>query len=213
MKEFLKTTIVGGVLFLLPVALMLMVLNHAFQLAAKAVRPVSQTLHFEHSIAGIGTASLLTVLLLIILSFAAGIVARTQPGQRISGWFESSFLGGLPQYQAVKSMGEGLAQIEDSGSLAPVLVSLDGGWQIGYLLEMLGNGWLAVFVPQAPAPTSGDILYLPANRVRPLNILMMQAKSVLKRMGAGSGEMLHGVDLTPPTARSTPADLLKGIRK
>lgn len=201
MKEFLKTTIVGGVLFLLPVALVLMVLNHAFQLAAKAVRPVSQSLHFEHTIAGIGTASLLTVLLLIILSFAAGIVARTQPGRRISGWFESSFLGGLPQYQAVKNMGEGLAQIEDSGNLAPVLVCLDGGWQIGYLLEALGNGWLAVFVPQAPSPTSGSVLYLPASRVRPLNIQMMQAKSVLKHMGAGSGEMLHGVDLTPPTAR------------
>jgi uncharacterized membrane protein len=200
-KEFLKTTIVGGVLFLLPVALVLMVLNHAFQLAAKAVVPVSHSLHFEHTVAGIGTASVLTVLLLVILSFAAGLVARTQAGRRISGWFERSFLGGLPQYQAVKSMGEGLAQIEDAGNLSPVLVSFDGAWQIGYMLETLENGWLAVFVPHAPSPTSGNVLYLPANRVRPLNIPMLKAKSILKHMGSGSREMLRGIDLTTSTER------------
>ena len=71
MKEFLKTTIVGGVLFLLPVALVLLVLNFAFQLAAKAVRPVSHSLSFDHTVAGIGSATVLTILLLVIVSFAA----------------------------------------------------------------------------------------------------------------------------------------------
>lgn len=200
MKEFLKTTIVGGVLFLLPVALVLLVLNHAFQLAAKAVRPVSHSLNFEHTVAGIGSATVLTVLLLVSVSFAAGMVARTQAGRRISGWFERSFLGSLPQYRLVKSMGESLAQIEASDDLRPVLVSLNGGWQIGYSIETLENGWLAVFVPQAPSPTSGNVLYLPADRVRPLNIPMKQAKSIVKHIGTGSGEMLRGKDLTPPAA-------------
>jgi len=198
MKDFLKTTIVGGVLFLLPVALVLMVLKHAFELAAKAVRPVSNSLHFEHTVAGIGTATVLTVLLLVIVSFAAGMVARTQAGRRISGWFERSFLGGLPQYQLLKSMGEGLAQIEDSGDLKAVLVSINGGWQIGYWLETLENGWVAVFVPQAPSPMSGSVLYLPASHIRPLNVPMMHARSVVKSIGIGSGEMLRGKDLTRP---------------
>jgi uncharacterized membrane protein len=33
MKEFLKATIIGGVLFLLPVALVLLILDHAMRLA------------------------------------------------------------------------------------------------------------------------------------------------------------------------------------
>jgi hypothetical protein len=76
MKEFLKTTIVGGVLFLLPVALVLMVLNHALQLAEKVVRPISHSLNSDHTIAGFEIVTALTVLLLVIISFAAGIVAR-----------------------------------------------------------------------------------------------------------------------------------------
>ena len=50
MKEFLKTTIIGGALFLLPVALVLLVLNHALQLAGKVVRPISHNLHFDRAV-------------------------------------------------------------------------------------------------------------------------------------------------------------------
>jgi uncharacterized membrane protein len=196
-KEFLKTTIVGGILFLLPVALVLLVLNHAFKLAGKVVRPITHTLHFDHTISGVGTATVLAVLLLITVSFAAGIVARTNGGRRISGWFENSFLGGLPQYQLVKSMGEGLAQIEGADDLKPALISVDGGWQMGYLLESLGNDWVAVFVPQAPTLTSGNVMYIPTDRIKLLNISMVKARSIIKHIGIGYGEALRGVDLTP----------------
>jgi uncharacterized membrane protein len=198
MKDFFKTTIVGGVLFLLPVALVLMVLNHALQLAEKIIRPISQNLDFDHKVAGVGIVTVLTVLLLVIVSFAAGIVARTRAGQRISGWLESSFLGNLPQYQLVKSMGEGLAQIEGADDLKPALISFDGGWRIGYLLESLEHGWVAVFVPQAPTLTSGDVFYLPADRIRLLNISMMQARAIVKHIGIGSGKLLRGTNLAPP---------------
>jgi hypothetical protein len=38
-------------------------------------------------------------------------------------------------------------------SVNPALVSIEGGWQIG--LEPLENGWVTVFLPQAPTPMSG----------------------------------------------------------
>jgi uncharacterized membrane protein len=69
----------------------------------------------------------------------------------------------------------------------PHLVSIEDGWQIGYLLEKLENDWVAVFLPQAPTPMSGDIMYLPINRVRPLGITMIQAMSIVKAIGVGSG--------------------------
>jgi len=39
----------------------------------------------------------------------------------------------------VKSMGDGLAQLESSDDLRPVLVIPNVGWQIGYLIETLGE--------------------------------------------------------------------------
>jgi uncharacterized membrane protein len=205
MKEFLKTTIVGGILFLLPVVLVLAVLNHALQLAEKVVRPISHGLDLDHSIAGFGIVAVLTVLLLVVVSFAAGVVARTRSGTRIKGWLESSFLGGLPQYQLVKSMGEGLVQIEGADDLKPVLISSDGGWRLGYLLESLENGWVAVFVPQAPTLTSGEVLYLPADRIRPLSISMMKARTIVKHIGIGSADALRGINLSSSAGRARPS--------
>jgi uncharacterized membrane protein len=56
-----------------------------------------------------------------------------------------------------------------------------------------------VFLPQAPTPMSGNIMYFQANRVRPLGITMVQAISIVKAIGVGSGAALRGVNLTLPS--------------
>ena len=98
----------------------------------------------------------------------------------------------------MKSMAEGLAQFENASGIKPALISIEGGWQMGYLLEPLENGWLSVFLPQAPTPMSGNVMYLPADRVRPLGITMVEAMSIIKRIGVGSGQALRGADLKLP---------------
>ena len=197
LTEFLKTTLVGGLLFLLPVVLIVIVLRHAMQLTVKVVKPISDYLPME-AVVGVRGETALAVLVLILVSLVAGLVARTNAGKRAMRWSENSLLGGLPQYQLVKSMAEGLAHVENAESVHPALVSIEGGWQIGYLLEPLENGWVTVFMPQAPTPMSGNVMYLPAERVRPLGITMVQAMAIVERMGVGSAKALSGADLTLP---------------
>ena len=197
LTRFLKATIAGGFLFLLPVFLIVIVLGHAMQLAVQVVKPISDYLPIE-AVVGVWGETALAVLVLIFFAFVAGLVARMNAGKRIMRWSEDSLLGGLPQYQLVKSMAEGLAQVESAESVHPALVSIEGGWQIGYLLEPLENGWVAVFLPQAPTPMSGNVMYLPADRVRPLGITMVQAMAIVKHIGVGSAKALHGTDLTLP---------------
>jgi uncharacterized membrane protein len=197
LTEFLKTTLVGGLLFLLPVVLIVIVLRHAMELAVKVVKPISDYLPME-AVVGVRGETALAVLVLVFFSLVAGLIARTNAGRRVMRWSENSLLGGLPQYQLVKSMAEGLAQVENAESVHPALVSIEGGWQIGYLLEPLENGWVTVFMPQAPTPMSGNVMYLPADRVRPLGITMVQAMAIVKHIGVGSAKALHGTDLTLP---------------
>jgi uncharacterized membrane protein len=196
LMEFLKATIAGGVLFLLPVVLLAIVLRHAMQLAGKVAHPVAALL--PEALVGAGLVTGLAVLVLVLVSFLAGLIARTQAGRRFMRGFESSLLGAVPQYQLVKSVAEGLAQVENAEGVRPALISIEGGWQIGYLLEALENGWVTVFLPQAPTPMSGNVMYLKAERVRPLDISMAKAMAIVKRVGAGSAAALRGTDLTLP---------------
>jgi uncharacterized membrane protein len=47
---------------------------------------------------------------------------------------------------------------------------------------------------------SGNVMYLPGERVRPLTITMMEATSIIKRMGIGSSKALRSTDLALPKA-------------
>ena len=137
LREFFKATIAGGLLFLLPVVLILIVLRHAMRLAVKVTKPISDLLPVE-AVLGVRRETFLAVLLLILISLVAGLVAKTNAGRRFMRWCENSFLGGLPQYQLVKSMAEGLARVESAESVQPALVSIEDGWQIAYLCGAVG---------------------------------------------------------------------------
>lgn len=195
--KFLEATIVGGLLFLLPVVLIVIVLDHAMRLAGKVAQPISNFLPVE-TVVGVRGETVLAILVLVLFSLGAGLVARTNAGRHIMRWFENSLLGSLPQYRLVKSMAEGLAHVENAEGVSPALVSIEGGWQIGYLLEPLESGWVTVFLPQAPTPMSGNVMYMPADRVRPLGITMVQAMAIVKRMGVGSAKALCGANLALP---------------
>jgi uncharacterized membrane protein len=197
LRGFFRATITGGLLFLLPMVLILTVLRHAIQRVGKLTKPIADLLPFD-AVLGVRRETFLAVLLLIFISLVAGLVAKTKAGRRVIRWFEDSFVGGLPQYQLTKGMAEGLARVESAEGVQPALVNIEDGWQIAYLLERLENGWVTVFLPQAPTPMSGNVMYLPADRVRPLNITMSQARGLVKHIGIGSAEALRGTDLRLP---------------
>ncbi len=195
--DFLKATLAGGLLFLLPVVLVAVVLGHAMKLVGAVAKPIAGLLPAE-SLVGVRGETVVAVFILVLISLLAGLVARTRAGRRMMRWSETSLLGGLPQYQLVKSVAEGLAQVESVEGVKPALVSIDDGWQIGYLLETLPNAWVTVFVPQSPTPMSGNVMFLPADRVVPLDIPMAQAMTVVKRMGVGSAAALRKANLVFP---------------
>ena len=82
LKEFLKTTIVGGVLFLAPLILFAMILRHAMGFAGKIAKPIA-TQFPQHQIAGVAIATIIAALVLILLSFCAGLAARTRAGKNV----------------------------------------------------------------------------------------------------------------------------------
>lgn len=197
MSHFLKTTIVGGAFFLVPFVLILVILGYALNYTALVAGPISNGLGLNRlgEWLGIGAATLVAALVLVIVSFTAGILAGTRFGKRARKWLEDSLLSNLPHYQQIKETAELLANVEKSDSVKPALINVGDSWQLGYVIEPLENGWLAVLVPEAPAPMSGNVTYCPPEQVRMLDITVTQAMSIVRNVGAGSREILRGIDL------------------
>jgi len=193
-KSFLKTTFVGGLMFLVPVVLLAVLLRHAMQLADKVAKPIAALLPVSQ-IGGVAVPTVIAVTILVLIAFLAGLLSRTPVGRRITHWFEESILGGLPQYRMVKSLADGLTQIESDDGIQPVLMRGDEGWMLGYQMEELPGGWRVVFLPASPTPMSGNVFYVEAAKVRALDITMREAMQLVKRLGIGSASALQTVQL------------------
>ena len=90
MAAFFKTTILGGILFLLPVAIVLMILGYALKVAATVAQPIADKLQLGWGDAvGIGIVTVLSAVVLVLVSFGAGLLARTYLGARITRGFET----------------------------------------------------------------------------------------------------------------------------
>ena len=167
--DFVKTTIHGGLLFVLPVVLLILVAGHAVRLAKEALAPVEARLP---DLAFGGMASLTILALTLRL--------------------ESLFLNNLPAYQLLKSMTQGMASLESTNQLRVVMARIEDAWQLAFLTEDAGNGLLAVYVPGAPSPMSGSLYFLTPDRIKPLNISLKEAMLCIRRLGLGSRQLLAG---------------------
>ena len=106
LREFFKATIAGGLLFLLPVVLILIVLRHAMKLAVKITKPISDLLPVE-AVLGMRRETFLAVLLLIFVSLVAGLVAKTNVGRRFNTLVRELLSGRSPSVSIGEEHGRG----------------------------------------------------------------------------------------------------------
>ena len=192
--QFIKDTLVGGVLFLLPGALLLWLAEKVLPLARTLMHPVER-LFPGHLVAQFALGTVLAVLAMLVVAFLGGLVARTSPGQRFIAWIEDSILGSLPHYRMAKSVLEDHGGGDGSPDVQPVLVPSGDGWRIGLKFESIEGGWASVFLPNSPKVRTGYMALLPERTLRPLDLPLAQTTLLLTRLGGGAGEALRHVDL------------------
>jgi len=166
---FLKTTLLGGVFFLMPIVTLAIILDKALKIADKIAKPVSEHVPGDWDF-GVGKATLLALFLTILVCFLAGLLARTKYARWVATSIETTVLSKIPAYEYFKQLSTSALGLDDLSKHPVVLVQVDAGWQIGVQVEDLGNGLVAVFIPDAPDPHSGALFYTPRERVTPVEM-------------------------------------------
>ena len=195
---FLRTTLVGGVIFLLPLALVAWLAKQLLAMTAKASKAVLALM--PDALNGVVAAALATVLVVLGVAFIAGLFAQTRAGQRLFQWLENSIVGSLPQFQFLRGIAN---SIEETGAqtVQVVLVPADAGFALGFVFEGRDRAWVPVFLPAAPQWTSGSIVFAETANVHDAGIDFAKAMSLLKRLGANSQRVSDALLLACPATQ------------
>ncbi len=183
--QFVRTTVVGGLFFLAPIVVMIVILAKAFDYAKRGLNVVVVHIPAASDLSA-GAATVLAVALVALVCFLAGLVARTVTAQRVIDALESLVLSKIPAYDYLKQESASALGVAEIGELPVVFVPMKGGWQLGVQTEALSDGLVSIFVPGAPNPHSGAVFFFSTDNVRPAGIKLVAALNCLRRCGAGA---------------------------
>lgn len=187
MLRFIKTTVAGGVLFMLPLVLIFILLEKALHLLHVPLL-TAFPMFAGYRVAGITLFSVVALCALVLICFLAGLLARTGPATRLIKTVESQVLGKLPGYELLKDATARMAGVENIEGAQVGLICEDDGWLFCLVLDAPVEGWVSVYVPDAgPAgATGGDLRMMPAPMVRMTDLAWLPVLACLRRGGRGA---------------------------
>lgn len=187
--NFIKTTIIGGVFFLIPVVVLALVVDQAIELMMAVAEPVSEVLPIK-SVGDIALVNILAVVAVVLVCFLAGLLARTRLARRLAESIEAAILDQIPGYTMFRGMTSGLKD-DAAAQLQPVIVSCRGVQRIGLEVEKVGDDRSAIYFPNAPNAWSGVVEIVPAGSIETVDASVMDIIEKLGKMGRGSRHILQ----------------------
>lgn len=197
---FLKTTAIGGAVFLLPVAVVLVLLGYVFQNTVKAYEFLKPWSPFD-SLSGVAILFTVAILLILLACFIAGLLAQRAIGVRLAEFLEGQLMKIFPKYGIYKDILAGkCGGNHKTPSLVPVLIDRDGAQFLAYQADKLPNGQVVVYLPGAPDPWVGSIAIVSPSKVQPLSVSFLDSLGICERLGRDSSKFLAAAipDNPPP---------------
>ena len=190
MVKFLKTTMIGGIVFFVPIIIFIAIIGKAIKLTHKLAAPVSGLIPVD-AIGNIPVADLLALVIILLICFLAGLAAKSTLARKSLSNLESRVFSKIQVYGFVKSKIDAIVQHEKEESMKPVLAQFDDYWQIAFEVERIPGETVAIFLPGAPDPWSGSVCYVTEDRIQPLKLPLLPVLKTLKGLGKGSNEQLR----------------------
>jgi uncharacterized membrane protein len=190
LAELTKTTLIGGLLVVLPIYLSILLLAKTLGAIFALLSPVTAAIP-----AGAQFRQVIAIVIVLAVCLVAGLVVRTAPGRRAKNAFERSVLEKIPGYALVRGLAERVSGDEGDGAFQPALVEIEDALSPGFIIEELEDGRYTVLVPSVPTPAAGALFILSRDRVHPIDVPFTQAVKVISKWGAGAGALARGVSV------------------
>ena len=187
---FFKATALGGVLFILPLAVVIGLLGYVYSFVVVLYEPMQDWIPV-HTGAGIAMLFAVAVVALLLICFAAGLMAHRAIGRRFSQLIEKYLTTVFPKYAIYKDLLAGnIGGTRDVPSLKPVLVKTPECERIAFESDRTDDTHVVVYFPGAPDTWVGHVGIVAAENVRSLDVPFNDVVGMLEQLGRSSAESL-----------------------
>jgi len=207
LKQFLKTSLLGGVVVMLPVAILVSVTVWVFNLITGWISPLTRLLTKDLQVNEF-IAESFSIILILTTCFFVGLLVRTRLGDLLYQLVETRILKLAPGYSMIKdTVLQLFGNRKDSpfSSVALAQIFCNSTLVTCFITDSHDDGSFTVFVPTGPNPTSGLIYHLGGEYVHPVNVPVQEAMRSVISCGAGSGKLLNQYPVKSSTTLSREA--------
>lgn len=186
--EFTKTTLIGGLLVVIPIYLSVILLAKTVAGLLALVAPVTAQIPVE-----VDFRQVIAILIVIAACFVAGLVVRTGPGLKAKNVLERAVLEKIPGYTLLRGLAGRMAGTQQDETFAVALAEIEDALVPAFIVEELDDGRYTVFVPSIPTPAAGAVYILPPERVHHVDVPLATAVAVISKWGAGAGSLVKAM--------------------
>lgn len=190
LKKFLVTTLIGGFVVLLPLAIFVLTIKLIINLVSSLLAPISSLLKNELDLqVPDALISIIAFTIVILLCFAIGLFVRTRFGQNSLRYFERTYLLRLPLYGVIKETVQQFTGAKKMPFTDVVLVDIfsNGTRMTGFITDEHASGNYTVFVPTGPNPTNGFIFHVTKEQITRLDADTRTDDAMRTIIGVGVG--------------------------
>jgi uncharacterized membrane protein len=193
-KTFVRTTVLGGVVVMLPIVIMVFVVKWLFGYITGTIAPFTGAVVSQIRMPEI-VADLIVIVLILCACFVVGMVVKTKVGTWIIGGLEDIVLKKAPGYSTIKETVVQILGREQSPFSTVALVQLFGSNTMvsAFVTDSHPDGSHTVFVPTGPNPTSGMIYHVEGKYVHKVDVPVEDTMRSIISCGAGSTQLLRAI--------------------
>jgi uncharacterized membrane protein len=186
--NFFKTTILGGILVVLPAWVAVLLLVKVLIHLEVFVKPVSS--HLPPTIAH---PILVAIAVMILACFLVGLGIRTSIGNQAKTLVERKVLEKVPGYVMIRNVAEQMSDLERDHGFKPALVEMNEGLAPCFIVEEHTDGRCTIFLPSSPTPTAGSVLIIAGAKVHALDVPVTTMFGCISKWGTGSAKLLEAM--------------------
>lgn len=187
---FLKTTAIGGLIFLLPLIVIGILVGQIAPIVLAIAKVLSNSSYIDtDKPADVALLLALSIAIVVLMCFLAGMIARWSIGQKLSRFMEKNLIILFPRYAIYREQLKGsIGGEHNKPELIPVLVRFDDVTRLAFEAERTEGSLVSIFLPGSPDPWTGNVIFMTPDRVERLDIPFSEALGICERMGR---ESLH----------------------